>query len=224
VTVADRILSLLRQHPEGLDDDQVAAMLGLSRRQHANQVCRLLESEGLIDRNRSAGKIKNFPKEGLARTSSAPPGPQLPASPPLSSAPRELADRPWHWEGNVQAKVASHLVARGWTVEHVADTASKAPGKDLIARKGSVRLWVSVKGYPQGTTRTNPATQARHWFSHAMFDMILWRDEDAGVSLACAFPDFPTYRKLATRSTWFAAVAPFHIMWVSPTGAVEAKQ
>ena len=44
----DRIIALLRTHPDGLDDDVIAEKLGLSRRQQANSRCRELEREGII--------------------------------------------------------------------------------------------------------------------------------------------------------------------------------
>jgi hypothetical protein len=130
--------------------------------------------------------------------------------------------QPWFWEGRVQMAVAAALQTAGWTIEAQADTARKTPGKDIVATRGQDYLWVTVKGFPVGTARTQPATQARHWFSHATFDVALYRGEDVAVALAVAVPDFPTYRALARRVAWLRRAAPFAMLWVSEDGTVAA--
>jgi hypothetical protein len=209
----ERVLALILQHPEGLDDDEIASMLGFRQRQQANQRCRQLSAEGLVERRRVGGKIRNFPSpDGTAKATARA---TLPAAP--------LVDRHWFWGGNVQTAVATHLSAGEWVIDQVADTASRAPGKDIVAHATDLgsRLWVSVKGFPQGTARTNAPTQARHWFSHALFDMVLWRGEDRAVQLAVAFPDFPTYRNLTKRISWFKDAVPFTLFWVTEDGRVQ---
>jgi predicted transcriptional regulator len=52
MTVRDRIIEHLKSHGEGVDDDMLSQALGLTRRQHANQECRKLESVGLVERRR----------------------------------------------------------------------------------------------------------------------------------------------------------------------------
>ena len=46
----------------------------------------------------------------------------------------------WDWEGNVQATLARHLTASGWTIESAADTATRERGIDLLVSKGERRL------------------------------------------------------------------------------------
>ncbi len=58
--VRDRILAYLQSHPEGVDDDALKDALGLTQRQHANTVCRQLETGGLVERRPVEGKIRNF--------------------------------------------------------------------------------------------------------------------------------------------------------------------
>jgi hypothetical protein len=130
--------------------------------------------------------------------------------------PRDL--RPWSWEGNVQDAAVASLVAHGWNVRRVADTASRAPGKDIEAVRDGVVLWATVKGYPAGTPRTRPNVQARHWFSHALFDVILWREEDAESRIVVVLPRMPTYERLAARTTWFARAAGYSYLWVTEGG------
>ena len=42
VTQRDRFLDYLKRHPEGADDDQLAAQLSIPQRQTVNRICREL--------------------------------------------------------------------------------------------------------------------------------------------------------------------------------------
>ena len=121
----------------------------------------------------------------------------------------------------MQARIAAHLESQGLSVVSTADTATREAGKDLIARTpGSAELWVSVKGYPERSSHT----QARHWFSHAIFDLVMYRDEDSDVTLAIGLPDgYSTYRNLVGRVTWLRKQLPFWVFWVSEDGQVRCE-
>lgn len=95
-------------------------------------------------------------------------------------------DNPWYWEGNIQAVLVNHLSMNGYRIVSTANTASHESGKDIeaVGADGKI-LWVSVKGWPEKSQNT----QARHWFSQALFDIILYRNESKNVDLAVAFPD-----------------------------------
>jgi predicted transcriptional regulator len=60
MTVKQRIISFLRNHPDGIGDDELAKVLGLSARQQENRHSRELEKEGLVIRRQVGGKIHNF--------------------------------------------------------------------------------------------------------------------------------------------------------------------
>ena len=62
MTHADRILSALRRYPQGLDDDELSSLLGITPRQAVNQVCRRLAAAGLIRRayDPDRGKLTNY--------------------------------------------------------------------------------------------------------------------------------------------------------------------
>ena len=60
MTIRERIVAFLQEHPEGIDDDALAEALQLKSRQQANSRCRQLEKEGLLIRRRVSGKIHNF--------------------------------------------------------------------------------------------------------------------------------------------------------------------
>lgn len=216
-TIKQRIIDYLQRHPEGVDDDQIAAELGLSARQQANTRCRELEREGIVVRRLVDGKLHNF----WIDTNAANPVPVEAHVASTLATGRTSAHDDWFWEGNVQSKVVSHLLACGYHIRSEADTASHETGKDIVAERHGRQLWVTVKGYPRGTERTNPTIQARYWFQGAAFDIIQYRGEDPDIDLAIALPDYPRYRKLAERIAWFRAAARFSYFWVQQDGTVD---
>ncbi|MCS6939717.1 MAG: hypothetical protein NZM94_10620, partial [Roseiflexus sp.] len=129
----------------------------------------------------------------------------------------------WFWEGNIQSKVVQYLAAQGFHIRSVADTASHQQGIDIVAEKDGKFLWVSVKGHPQDTGKTNPSVQAGHWFKQAIFDVIEYRERDKQVLIAVALPDYPRYRSLAQKITWFKPVANFVYFWVKEDGQVSVE-
>ncbi len=66
MTNADTLLALIREHPEGLDDDEVSEKTGIEPRQQVYYICTRLAAEGRIRRVsvQTPGKrrkIHNFP-------------------------------------------------------------------------------------------------------------------------------------------------------------------
>lgn len=214
MTIRDRIIQYLRVHPEGIDDDEIAKALKLSARQQANSRCRQLEREGIVVRRQVDGKIHNFWAGGQGQE----------VSPAVNTKVSDTTQSShWFWEGNVQSGVVAFLVAQGHSIHSVANTATHQQGIDIIAEKDGESLWISVKGYPRGTDKTNPTVQAGHWFKQVIFDMIEYRQRDQNVFLAVALPDFPRYRKLASKITWFQSAARFSYYWVSENGHVSVE-
>jgi hypothetical protein len=204
-THAGRILAKLWEFPEGASDAQIAQVMGI-RHQTVNAVCRAMAGRDLIEREARDGTILN---RALVR--------ELPARPVIPSP-----DAPWFWEGNVQSTVATFLVEEGWTIVGIVDTASKEPGTDIVAERADIPLWVTVKGFPVGTSKTHPSTQARHGFAAALLDIAFWRQEaPVDVQFAVALPVFPTYQRLADRTRWLQVTVPFDYLWVSEAGDVR---
>lgn len=115
MTVRDRIVEHLKSHAEGVDDDMLTEALGLSRRQHANQECRKLESDGLVERRRVSGKTRNFLRKG--GSTSKPAAESVPSVPVRSSnGVRRNACNPWDWEGNVQSSVVAFLTSNRYAI------------------------------------------------------------------------------------------------------------
>jgi len=218
MTIRERIVAFLQEHPEGIDDDTLAEALQLKRRQQANSRCRQLEKEGLVTRRRVGGKIHNFwVGDKQASPSQTQPTQTTPSLRAVSSS--EL----WFWEGNVQAAVVGYLATQNCIIRSVADTASRQRGKDIVAERNGKPLWVTVKGYPRGTGKTHPSTQAGHWFKQAVFDIIEYRGENEIAELGMALPDFPRYRTLAQKINWFQPAAKFVYYWVQKNGEVVVE-
>jgi hypothetical protein len=132
--------------------------------------------------------------------------------------------RSWYWEGTVQSTLVGHLASEGYRIKQVANTATKAAGVDIVAERSGRELWVTVKGYPVATSKTNAPVQARHWFSGAIFDAVLYRGERRDVDIVVGLPDgFATYQKLALRIGWLKEEMPFRFAWVSEAGKVREE-
>lgn len=209
-----RILEHLKEHPEGIDDDTLALDLGLSQRQTANSYCRRMEREGLVVRRIADGKIRNFVSS------------EERVSIPVENSPKQqtLPSEIWHWEGNVQGKVIAFLESGGYSILRFADTRAKEKGKDIEAIKNGQKLWITVKGYPVGSTSTPATVQAGHWFKDAIFDLLIWHGADGSAALGLALPDFSRYRKLLEKVQWLQGAIGFSVFWVSETGHISISQ
>lgn len=238
MTIANEILSHLKGASGPLCDDCLTAVLDLKYRQQAFSRCNNLERAGEVLRVRDSncircGKSKICTIVPAAQRNRVPIA--IPTIKPLSQLPvqrqqavsdlrRPEVSKPWFWEGNVQRVLVGWLTGSGWTVTQTANTAAKSPGTDIIARQSNRELWVSVKGFPEGLKKTHPSTQARHWFSHAVFDLVRYRSERANVELAIGLPERGvTYGKLAARSLWAFQQLPAQLFWVSEQGAVRTQ-
>jgi hypothetical protein len=214
MTIKQSIISFLQSHPDGADDDELANILSLSARQQANSRCRELEKEGLVARRLVNGKIRNFWTDKAVINV-----PLIIQAQPVDQTTLPKYEY-WFWEGNIQSKVIDYLTALGYIIHSFADTASHQKGIDIVAEKDGKPLWVSVKGYPLGTKKTKPVLQAGHWFKHAIFDIIEYRERDKNVSLAIALPDYPRYHSFAQKVSWLKPTANFTYYWVKESGEV----
>lgn len=150
---------------------------------------------------------------------------------PTASDP--LNRQGWPWEGQVQAVFGNWLRRSGWLVTGMADTATKAHGVDLLARKGDRLLGAEVKGWPSKgyadprraseVKRTRPTTQAGHWFAQALMKAMMLLDSHPGYESLVALPDYPRYRDLARRTARGRAAAGVHIVFVRQTGEADSN-
>jgi hypothetical protein len=124
----------------------------------------------------------------------------------------------------VQSRIAHYLSANGFSLLQVVDTASKVAGVDVIAEKDGREVWVTVKGYPKGTAKTNPSRQCRHWFAHAMWDVARYRQERPDIAIGVGLPDgFTAYLNLAKKAEWLRITAPLTFYWVGEDGTVRVE-
>jgi hypothetical protein len=203
-----------------LCDDCIYPRLGYASRQAAYQAGTKLKSRGLL--SRSSGVCSSC---GKRKTVNAPSGQTAEVEQLVAKVTTQM-DRltPWHWEGNVQDAIVAYLAAAGYQMMQVVNTATKETGVDVIARLDGHELWVTVKGYPNGTAKTNAGTQSRHWFSHAMFDVVRYRTKRPDIQIAVGLPDgFTSYLNLAPSVDWLRSSAPFHFIWVTEDGSVREE-
>lgn len=143
----------------------------------------------------------------------------------------DLQPTHWFWEGNVQAKVVVWLKRSGWTILAVADTAKRQRGVDILARRGRELLAVEVKGRPTtyyargekaGQEKpTQPATQARQWYAHALLSLMMSRDRIRYTYVALAIPDYPTYEALVSRTRCSLEILGVTVLIVHESGAID---
>ncbi|WP_339279113.1 hypothetical protein NYE40_23985 [Paenibacillus sp. FSL W8-1187] len=210
----DKIIASL--YNAKLCDDCLSVSSGVVPRQTVYSICRSLSETSTI--NRHHGECDHCHKPKLTNSLL-----DWNAEKEDPKAEKSSIDyiRPWFWEGNVQSKVVSYLVTHNYTIRSVADTASRTSGKDIIALSpAGDELWISVKGYPEKSQNT----QARHWFSGAVFDLVLYRGENPDVKLGIALPDgFATYRNLLPRIKWLKETVDFQIYWINEEELVRVE-
>lgn len=210
----DKILAVLL-HAK-LCDDCLSISSNVIPRQTVYSICRSLSESSLVYRYHGICDHCHKTKT----TNRLLNGNELRSDEVSKPNPTDSATQPWYWEGNVQSKVVNYLALNGHTIRSVADTASRASGKDIIASIDDNELWISVKGYPEKSHHV----QARHWFSGAVFDLILYHGENPDVQLGIALPDgFTTYGNLVPRIKWLKESMPFRIYWVNECGAVRVE-
>ncbi len=226
----DKILNALVQSP--LCDDCLAEVAVVKRRQQVNIICHKAEDKGFLKRGRTSCsrckkiKIVNILlRQGELRPIKLP---EQHSTIPKRNLPRHKVeeilrkdDRPWYWEGNVQASIAKYLVSNGYQIEQSANTEIREAGVDLIAKSPTgTRLLVTVKGRPEA----HPNPQGRHWFAEGIFDLVRYRQDKPKSILVFGLPDgFVTYLKLAKRVVWLIENLPFQFFWVGKDGNVKVE-
>jgi Holliday junction resolvase-like predicted endonuclease len=121
--------------------------------------------------------------------------------------------------------------ARGYRVLSVANTATKEHGIDVIASRDGATVGVEVKGYPSRNyadparaserKKTQPSTQADHWFAAAVLAAMRLRGKEPDWSSVIALPDFNRYRDLFSETQGSLSAAGISVWWVDEEGAVD---
>ena len=212
----DKILQFLGKNPNGACDDCISDRADVIPRQQVNQVLRPLQKQGIVERIRNNCPFCKTFKIVNNMTGNTTHPIKLPEKPDATEPPRA-----WNWEGNIQAVIIKYLCENGYKIIRVSKTEDREQGKDIEATTPIGKtLWISVKGFPEKSANT----QARYWFSQALFDMILYKGENDNVQLAIGLPDdVPTYLNLASRIRWFKEACGFNFFWVSRDGKVRKE-
>lgn len=147
---------------------------------------------------------------------------------PTRTSPVE-AER--HTESNVQALLVSALVADGWRILSVANTATREHGIDVIASLDGQTVGIEVKGFPSRNyasparaseqKRTSPSTQAGHWYSQAVLAAMRLRGKEPTWRSVIALPDFPRYRQLHSETVGSLNSAAIEVWWVDEQGVLH---
>lgn len=137
----------------------------------------------------------------------------------------------WYWEGNIVETFKAYLQAEGWTVERTANTETREAGVDIRVRKGGQVMLVEAKGYPSKfyqrgekkgqRKRTNPSTQARHWYSEVLVEAILRQAEAPKAVVAIVLPDFPVFKSLVGRTRNALTKLGITVYFIGETGSVK---
>lgn len=176
MTLKERIVAALAS--EALDDDELAARLGVVRQQ-VNQTCRAMEYDGLLTRQRGpAGKIVNR----LTAAGAQPPAPRSRSSTP--SAPGTPIT-----EDDVKAAVSDWLEAQGF---EVAVAWGHDAGIDIAAQRDSERWVIEAKG-------TGGYDQMSRNYFFGVIGSLLQRMTDERAHYALAMPDVPPFINLVAR-------------------------
>lgn len=222
----DRILAYLANHPEGQDDGQIAAALGIDHVQ-VNSICRRLANAGAIWRGRPASGAKllncTTPLQMAADSLTAPdshsqtsatPIPHVSLAGPLiwladSHAVKQFgyAGEAHLTEDQVKAAIKRALEAQGWST---AVAWGHIHGIDIEAISGDERFVLEAKG--EGAS--NPARSVN--FDGALGELIR-RMSAPGARYGLALPAHRQFVSLVARlplwirqrlDLWFFFVRP----------------
>ncbi|MGQ0521285.1 MAG: MarR family transcriptional regulator [Actinomycetota bacterium] len=183
--LADRIVDKLKVQARALDDDELAAYLGVIR-QAVNQACRRLERQGIVERYVGPNnKIVNRLRSSDNRKAVAQPTTRAPVGP---------HDRALLSEEQVKEAVKVHLEAQGFIV-NVAW--ARVRGPDIVATRPNSRLVLEAKG----EVLLQP--QQVNYFLGALGELVQ-RMDDPDSTYGLALPDNPQYRGLVSRLPAFA--------------------
>lgn len=175
-----RIFKTLKQSPRPLDDDEIAAALGVVRQQ-INQAARRLEaSKKLIRVKGPSGKLVNVINDRKGRRLAAT---MAEAAPAIREGTDHLT------EDEVKKAVSDYLTAAGYEVKVAWD---RAPGIDIEAERKGERLVIEAKG----EVALNP--QQHNYFLGALGELVQ-RMDDPNARYGLALPNNRQYYGLVDR-------------------------
>jgi hypothetical protein len=158
------------------------------------------------------------------------PGSDLLGFPPRSTTQHSGE---WHTEANVQSSLVAALVNAGARILSVANTATKEHGIDVITARDGQTIGIEVKGFPSRNyadparadevKRTQPSTQAAHWYSQAVLAAMRLRGKEPSWRSVIVLPDFPRYRDLHAQTVGSLTAAQIEVWWIDASGALSGQ-
>lgn len=126
---------------------------------------------------------------------------------------------------------ADVLLQNGWEIESLANTATKAHGIDVLARKANRSLGAEVKGYPSTgyedparageAKRSSPSGQARNWYAKGVLAALMLREAQPERESLLVLPHSPRYRDLLAVTRTGLAAAGVHVVLLGEEGTYE---
>jgi len=231
MTAQARIIQQLSELHGPACDDCLSELAILPQRQVANQICRRLAAQNIIQRGQGSCARCSYKK--IVNAISV-----LPASvvqnarlETAKSADSRTAVSEWFWEGNVVSSLVGYLSRQGWQIYGVADTKTHERGVDIRASRDGGEMLIEVKGYPSKVYRnearhaelkkTNPTVQARVWYSEAMLKAMQLQNEYPTAQVAIGLPNLPRYVALIQSTQTSRAKLGIKILLVDEVGNVE---
>lgn len=118
----------------------------------------------------------------------------------------------WFEEGNVNRLVKNFLEKSGFEIVKF-NQDKKQKGHDIEAAKENQIIIVESKGYPSdkyvsGDSKgepkpTAPKLQSKHWFSDALFHLIVAKSENPKITIALGLPDMEKYHEYVNKIKYF---------------------
>ena len=118
----------------------------------------------------------------------------------------------WFEEGNISLLIKTFLERNGYKILRF-NQDKRERGHDIEAAKGKELIVVECKGYPsdryvdgpkKGQKKpTNPKLQSMHWFSDALFHLVIAKSENPKTTIALGLPDKPKYHEYLGKIAYF---------------------
>ena len=138
----------------------------------------------------------------------------------------------WFEEGNVSLLIRNFLERNGFKILKF-NRDKREKGHDIMAAGKSEIMVVECKGYPSeyyvdGPNKgkhkpTSPKLQSMHWFSDALFHLIVAKSENPKTKIALGLPDKEKYHEYLSKIKYFKDQFGLVCYFVSETGKVWAE-
>ena len=138
----------------------------------------------------------------------------------------------WFEETNVSRKIRDFLVQNVYEITKFCED-KREKGHDIEAIKDGRKTIIEVKGYPSdkyvrgpdkgNKKRTNPNSQAKHWFGEALLSLLIARSKNPNFKIAIGLPKFRVYEGLLEKVNFVIEKMEIGYILVDEEGKSKAK-